>query len=45
VTRLVGSVEGVVGVDSRLAFRLDDTHVKPELPPNTLQLSASERRG
>jgi CBS domain-containing protein len=45
VTRLVGSVEGVVGVDSRLAFRLDDTHVKPELPPNTLQLSASERQG
>lgn len=45
VTRMVGSVEGVVGVDSRLAFRLDDTHVKPELPPNALQLSASERQG
>jgi len=44
VTRMVGSVEGVVGVDSRLAFRLDDTHVKPELPPNALQLSASERQ-
>ena len=28
---LVGSVEGVVGVDSRLAFRLDDTHVKTQL--------------
>lgn len=44
VTRLVGSVEGVVGVDSRLAFRLDDTHIKAELPPNALQMSASERR-
>jgi CBS domain-containing protein len=43
VARLVGSVEGVVGVDSRLAFRLDDTHVKTQLPPNALQLSASER--
>jgi CBS domain-containing protein len=44
VSRLVGSVEGVVGVDSRLAFRLDDSHVKPELPPNALRLSASERQ-
>jgi CBS domain-containing protein len=44
VTRLVGSVDGVVGVDSRLTFRLDDSHAKPELPPNALQLSASERR-
>lgn len=44
VTRLVGSVEGVVGVDSRLAFRLDDTHIKAELPPNALQMSASERQ-
>jgi CBS-domain-containing membrane protein len=42
-TRLVGSVQGVVGVDSRLAFRFDDTHVKAQLPPNSLQLSAGER--
>ena len=44
VTRLVGSVDGVVGVDSQLAFRLDDTHIKAELPTNALQLSASERQ-
>lgn len=44
VTRLVGSVDGVVGVDSRLAFRLDDTHLKGELPPSALQLAASERQ-
>lgn len=44
VTRLVGSVDGVVGVDSRLAFRLDDTHLKEELPPSALQLAASERQ-
>ncbi len=43
VTRLVGAVQGVVGVDSRLAFRFDDTHIKAQLPPNALQLSASER--
>jgi CBS domain-containing protein len=43
LARLVGAVEGVVGVDSRLAFRLDDTHVKSPLPPMALQLSAQER--
>jgi CBS domain-containing protein len=43
LTRLVGAVEGVVGVDSKLAFRLDDTHVKSPLPPMALQLSADER--
>jgi CBS-domain-containing membrane protein len=44
VTRLVGSVDGVVGVDNGLAFRLDDTHLKAELPPGALQLAASERQ-
>jgi CBS domain-containing protein len=44
VTRLVGSVDGVVGVDSRLGFRLDDTHIKAALPPTALQLSATERQ-
>ena len=44
VTRLVGSVDGVVGVNSGLAFRLDDTHLKAELPQNALQLAASERQ-
>ena len=43
VIRLVGAVEGVVAVDSRLAFRLDDTHVSSQLPALALQLSASER--
>ena len=43
-TRLVGWIEGVVGVDSRLGFRLDDTHIKAELPPNALQLSAGQRQ-
>jgi hypothetical protein len=33
-----------VGVDSRLGFRLDDTHIKAELPPNALQLSAGQRQ-
>ena len=44
VARLVGSVNGVVGVDSRLSFRLDDTHIKAALPPMALQLSATERQ-
>ncbi len=44
VARRVAAVEGVVGVDGRLGFRLDDTHLKPELPPQALQLSASERQ-
>jgi CBS domain-containing protein len=44
VTRLVGSIDGVVGVDNGLAFRLDDTHLKAELPPSALQLAASERQ-
>jgi CBS domain-containing protein len=44
VTRLAGSVDGVVGVDSRLGFRLDDTHIKASLPPMALQLSATERQ-
>lgn len=43
-TRLVGWIEGVVGVDSGLGFRLDDTHLKAELPPNALQLSAGQRQ-
>jgi CBS-domain-containing membrane protein len=43
VTRLVAAVEGVVGVDGRLGFRLDDTHMKTPLPPLALQLAAAER--
>ena len=44
VTRLVGSVDGVVGVDNRLSFRLDDTHFKAALPPLALQVSAAQRQ-
>jgi len=43
VDRLVGAVEGVVGVDPRLSFRFDDTNTRPPLPAMALQLSASER--
>lgn len=43
LTRLVGEVEGVVGVDSRLGFRLDDSHIKSPLPAMALRLSADER--
>jgi CBS-domain-containing membrane protein len=44
LVRLVEGVEGTVGVDSRLAYRLDDTHIRVGLPPRALQLSADERR-
>ena len=44
VGRLAEVVEGVVGVDNRLAYRLDDSHVSTELPPLALQLSAQERQ-
>jgi CBS domain-containing protein len=43
VDRLVGAVEGVVGVDPRLSFRFDDTNTRTPLPPMALHLSASER--
>lgn len=43
VIRLVESVEGTVGVDSKLTWKLDDTHLGVELPPGALQLSADER--
>lgn len=43
LTRLVKAVEGVVGVDDRLKWRLDDSHIRPELPPLALRLSADER--
>lgn len=43
LVRLVAAVEGVVGVDDRLRWRLDDTGIRPDLPPLALRLSASER--
>jgi len=44
VVRLVERVEGTVGVDSKLTYRLDDTSLRVGLPPSALQLSAQERR-
>jgi CBS domain-containing protein len=43
LVRLVAAVEGVVGVDDRLCWRLDDTGIRAEMPPLALRLSASER--
>jgi CBS domain-containing protein len=36
-------VEGVVGVDGNLTWRLDDAKLRVEKPPRALQLSADER--
>lgn len=44
VVRLVERVEGTVGVDSKLTYRLDDTSLRAELPPGAMQLSVQERR-
>ena len=43
VVRLVKGIEGTVGVDSNLTYRLDDTGMHIGLPANALQLSAQER--
>lgn len=43
LTRLVKAVEGVVGVDDRLTWRLDDSHIRLELTPLALRFSADER--
>lgn len=45
LVRLVAAVEGVVGVDDRLSWRLDDTGIRPETSPLAIRLSAAERRG
>jgi CBS-domain-containing membrane protein len=42
--RLVEGVEGVVGVKDKLTYRLDDSHLRPELPPMALRLSVDERK-
>lgn len=44
VVKLAEGVEGVVAVDSRLTYRLDDTHLSVELPALALRLSAQERK-
>ena len=43
LTRLVERVEGVVGVDDRLAWKLDDRNIDLEPPPLAMRLSADER--
>ncbi len=43
LTRLVGAVEGVVGVDSRLRWKLDDTGLRPDTSPLALHFAADER--
>jgi len=40
--RLVLGVEGVVGLDDRLRWALDDTHHHPDSPPDAESLSARE---
>ena len=43
LARLTQGVEGVVGVDSRLSWELDDSHLRPDQPPNAERLAADER--
>jgi CBS domain-containing protein len=45
LVRLVAAVEGVVGVDDRLRWRLDDTHLHAAASPLAERLSAGERGG
>lgn len=45
LARLAAAVEGVVGIDNRLRWRLDDTGLGVEAPPLAERLSAGERRG
>lgn len=41
--RLVKAVDGVVAVDNRLSWELDDTKIHPQSPPMALRYSADER--
>jgi len=43
LVRLAGAVEGVVGVDDRLRWGLDDRRLRVETPPLAEQLAADER--
>lgn len=43
LVRLVGRIEGVVAVDDRLRWRLDESHLRPDVSPLALRFSASER--
>ena len=44
LVRLAAAVEGVVGVDDRLRWRLDDTDIRPPISPLVERLAAVERR-
>lgn len=43
VVRMIGRIEGTVGVESRLTYRFDDSRLHVEGPAGALQLSAQER--
>jgi len=43
LVRLAGAVEGVVAVDDRLTWRLDDARIGAEQSPLALHLTAEER--
>jgi CBS domain-containing protein len=43
LVRMAQRVEGTVGVDSTLRYRLDDSHIHAENAPQALQLSADQR--
>jgi CBS domain-containing protein len=45
LVRLAGAVEGVVGVDDRLGWELDDSDLRPGTSPLAERLAAEERRG
>jgi len=41
--QMVQRVEGTVGVTNELTFKLDDSHLRVDIPPRSLQLAADER--
>ncbi|HYL08865.1 MAG TPA: CBS domain-containing protein [Candidatus Udaeobacter sp.] len=43
LVEMVGRIEGTVAVESKLTWRLDDSKLRVEKPPRSLQLSADER--
>jgi len=43
LVEMVGRIEGTVAVESKLTWRLDDSRLRVDKPPRSLQLSAGER--
>ena len=43
LVEMVGRIEGTVAVESKLTWRLDDSKLRVDKPPRSLQLSADER--